>query len=255
MRRSSGPSRLSIHRAMVQADYISSHVVGGGLIASIAIIAGIHALGVVALGASDIDSFTGMLFVSGILYAILASLTVTSMADDLGQGYASLYLAHPLSRAEYFLAWMAAGPLIVVIAYLLSIAAPLLALDPSSLLQAPIYLALLAMLGQVAFHTSIAIYSSVVLRNKTKATLTVLMVMIIAPVLTVFLGSLAASAMHAWDFMETVVKLIGVFHPALLYLPFARLGESAAPSLIYGFGASLLLYYMGYRTFRDKTDL
>jgi len=102
--------RSSLHRSVMHADYISSYVIGRGLMATVAVIAVIHAFGVIATSASGLSSFTMMIYATGVLYAILAGMTVTSMADDLGQGYASLYLAHPLSRAEYFAAWMISGP-------------------------------------------------------------------------------------------------------------------------------------------------
>jgi len=255
MRRPSAPRRLSLHRVMTHADYVSSHVVGRSLLVSIAAIAVIHAFGIVTMGVSSMSALASMLLAAGILYAILAGLAVASMGDDLGQGYASLYLAHPLSRAEYFAAWMTAGPLVVLVAYLLSVAAPLIALNPSSLLDASVYLPVLCIAGQISFHTSVAVFSSILFKDKSKAILTLLTVIIIAPTLVVFVGGLLASAIHTVDIMSLVAKIVGVFHPAVFYMPFTPRGGSASLSLAYGFGASLILYYLGYRFFKYRTDI
>jgi len=74
-----------------------------------------------------VTAFTGM------IYAFLIISALYSLASDLSQGGAQLFLSQPISRVTYVLAWFLASLGTPTLVFVLSIVLPIVVIDPSLL--------------------------------------------------------------------------------------------------------------------------
>ena len=256
MRRLLGKYRISWKRTLSHADFITGHLIGPGLVYSVIAIAVFHAFFIAFSGPRVFTDLSIFFVLTAVIYALLSGLTMASMAGDLEEEYALLYLIHPLRRIEYFLAWLTSGPLLVILSYLLSILVPVLALTPSSLLNTGIITALTAVLGQLFFHSSLIVAASIIYRERSRVYLAVISTLIILPVIAVVAVEMIMSLLHISLSGRTMTYILGVFYPAILYYGITP-GSSAsfALSIFYSVMVATAIYWFSAKRFIEKMDL
>jgi len=71
-----------------------------------------------------------VLGITGFLYAIVTLIAAAQLGLELERGDATIYLSHPISRSSYVLSWIIASLIIPSTMFFISLAIPLLVVEP-----------------------------------------------------------------------------------------------------------------------------
>lgn len=124
--------RGSARRIYVYTSYIHNRLLRGFIAVSL-ILSALHSMIVVTGLPSIVTTQGGALFslfaMTSLIYYMSIVYIAYSLAQELGEGPATLYLSHPLGRGEYMVSWLIAGLVTTTVLYATSILAPLLVMD------------------------------------------------------------------------------------------------------------------------------
>jgi len=124
-----------LYRVWVYQRYVHGTLLGG-IVVALLILVPVHAAAAVLLAPTVLSSpggGPGLGFVASATELLLVFITVfmvASYAGDLSGGGGQLFLSQPLSRAGYAAAWLVATVATPCLVYALSLALPLLIIDP-----------------------------------------------------------------------------------------------------------------------------
>ncbi len=257
----SGPSRLQSirgvnwRRVLIQADFISGQIIGRWLTVTVTLIVVLHVVVLLILGPTQAAAeLMPLLFMTSVIYALIAGQVVSQMADEIGEGHAMLYLIHPLRKVEYLYAWLVAGPMLILAGYIASLIVPLLVVDPSILAEAQLYRLITVMAGQLLYHISLATLFSVIAGRRGRATSMYLGMLIFVPLALTLAMIIIMAVLDIYIGEDTAFTVLGVVYPALRYLADQNFATYLL-STIYEYGASLTLLALSLGIFTHRKEL
>ncbi len=123
-------------RLWIYQRYVHGNLIGG-LVVALMVLVPVHAAAAVFLAPAlmlhtgalgpDFGVITGL---TGLILVFLVVFLVASFAGDLSGGGAQLFLSQPISRTVYAATWLLATVATPTLIYILSLALPLLIIDP-----------------------------------------------------------------------------------------------------------------------------
>jgi len=126
-------------RLWIYQRYVHGNLIGG-LVIALMVLVPVHAAAAVFLAPALVVSsgnvnpgFGVVTGLTGLILVFLVVFLVASFAGDLSGGGAQLFLSQPISRKVYAATWLLAVVATPALIYLLSVALPLLAIDPGLL--------------------------------------------------------------------------------------------------------------------------
>ncbi len=257
----SGPSslqsirRVNWRRVLVQADFISGQIIGRWLTVTVALIVVLHVVVLLILGPTQAATeLISLLFMTSVIYALIAGQVISQMADEIGEGHAMLYLIHPLRKVEYLYAWLVAGPMLILAGYLASLVVPLLIVDPFMLGEAQLYRLITVMTGQLLYHISLATLFSVITGKRGRATSMYLGMLIFVPLIMTLIMIIIMAVLDIYIGEDTAFSVLGIVYPALRYLTDQNFATFLL-STIYEYGASLVLFILALGVFTHRKEL
>ncbi len=234
---------LSLEAVLAQADFIAATMMGRQVIVLVVLASVLNAV-LLAISGFQEDIVMGVEGVVGLIYALLAGLIVTGLAEELGSGQAMAYLIHPLTAREYIGAWMLAGPGLLGLSYLLAVAAPVLVASPRLIAYRGVAEPLVYGLGELLLTTLLALLLSIATRSRGKAVLLLLSYLLLAPTLTLLLLAILSMVTGYNVDTEDITVAVSLFHPIV-----AMYGEYTSTKLLgllYAYGGSALLSLLLY---------
>ena len=223
--------RESLARVVEQAEFNTRLHLGKAALAMALLVETLVALILVSSGLEP-GAYLAALIPSSIIYTFIASIALTSLAEELATGQALAHLAHPLTRREYVASWLVAGPLLFSGVLAAAVAAPILIVEPRFLLDRATALMLLYALLEPAYHSIITIAASLAARSRPKALAAVLGLQLVAPVITALALDVATAVLHASLDEAAFRAILSVFHPVLAALPFETTVPTGRPLIL-----------------------
>jgi len=153
-----------------------------------------------------VTAFTGM------IYAFLIISALYSLASDLSQGGAQLFLSQPISRVTYVLAWILASLGTPTFIFVLSIVLPIVVIDPSLLYllcNSGLHLLILETLELSCFIFLVACVS----KNRGATLLVGLLLFFILPFMIPLLLMMIYSPIGAQPMRDYLFEVYAVFYP------------------------------------------
>ena len=219
-------------------DYILSRY-SKAVVASTIVVGLIYSTSILlALLPSGVDLVVWVGILVMLVYLAVVIELAGNMAQELGSGEAALYLATPLSRVQYTLAWTASLALPTIASYTASLLTPLLVVSPGLVARDVVWGLALGVSGEILYYTVIITGLAIILRRKNLVSIIGLTLLIMGPLVIILTAIIYASITGTDVNPDTLKSLIGVFHPIALLKEETL--DFTAP-IIYSLTSSLLL--------------
>ncbi|MCE4613101.1 MAG: hypothetical protein F7C07_04650 [Desulfurococcales archaeon] len=156
-----------------------------------------------------------VLFMS-FLVSILVGFMASQAAGELESGETLLYLSTPLSKSEYYYSWIFSTTIMFTAIYTLGFAVPLLIVAPRALAVWEIVSILVAVIGQLIYHSVIFSSAALVLKTRTRIIGLIIGFLLVLPIATV----VTLAVLDAIDVIDvtsdTVEMTLMAYYPALV---------------------------------------
>jgi len=225
--------QASVRRIYAYTAYIHDRLAKGFAAASV-VVSLAHSMAVVtglpSFATDPSSALLPLLMMTSLIYYISIVYIAYSMAQELGEGPAALYLSHPLGRVEYLLSWFAAGLLTTSILYLASIVAPVLVMDPA--LVSSVDMAVLATLVFEGLVTGAFVFLVALLTRRRGATFFAgLVYILVVPLALSIVAAIVAAAVPRQTLVETLVKTVFMLLYPCKYYAIERPTNAMATSM------------------------
>ncbi len=252
-------SRSSLRRVAAHTSFIHDRLLKSFLVLSL-LAALIHGLSILFLPHTSPSTPSPLAFITmftSLIYVIAMIYVVSSMAQDLRDRTAELYLSQPLTRIEYAFSWLITSVVTPSLVYLSAVALPVAILDPHLLLSFG-FEELGYLVVEGLFAGSLAFITAVLTRSRGLTFFIGLFWLLVLPfVLMMGVAVLSFSSMgsHQSPAAKTLLSVFAVLYPYKFYLMSASsLPASITPfqAVVISFSISVLflaasLQYVRYR--------
>ncbi|BEP16917.1 hypothetical protein PYJP_02690 [Pyrofollis japonicus] len=235
---------ISFEKILAQADFITSSMLGKSVLALVVVSSVLNAV-FLSLSGFQRDAIMVIEVIITLIYVLISSILVTGLAEELGTGQAIAHLVHPISNEEYMLAWLLSGPGLLGISYVLAILTPILVISPRSITNPSIYEPLVYGLGELLYLTLLALMLSVYTRNRSRASLYIIVHELLTPVLVLLALAIIVGMLDIEISESTVMAILGIWHPVAVLT--ATNSSAKTLLLIYAYGVSFALFALLYQ--------
>ncbi len=186
---------MRLKRIRIFSDYLMFNLLGRGLIAATIAVAALVTLVLSIIGPSLLSgSFGGglsaLIALTG-FFGLFAGILASKIADEISEGTAAIYLAQPLTRTEFIVSWIIAGPVSFTLVYLLSVVTPILVFAPSSILNPGVGISIATSTLQVVYYAMLGLVFALLTRHRGVSVFVLLLYIFIAPIVVLSLLALA----------------------------------------------------------------